>query len=420
LIEALTILYTALACVIFMVTGWSLYNLPILIVGVKALRASKGKLECQFTKIENLPSISIIVPVKDEEKVIKRLLNSVAEIAYPSDKLEIIVVEDGSTDDTLDICKKFVEELGLNLRIFHREFSDGKPSALNYGIKHAKGDIIGVLDADSLPARDILLNVSKYFEDQKVAAVQGRTLSINFGQNMLTRFISYEEAAWCEAYLRGKDVLKLFVCLKGSCQFIRRGVLDAIGVFDEEFLAEDMELSARMASNRHQIRYASDVKAWQECPSQLKQLLRQRVRWYRGWMEVAFRYGRLMARPSRVSIDAEATLLGPFMMIASLASYLFACLAFFVPAPLGSLWQVITQSSAVSTTLWVVLCGLALIYLSKPRRLSNLLWLPFLYCYWCLQAFLVLYAVGLILLRRPKKWLKTDKQGSVSESKLNF
>ena len=181
-----------------------------------------------------------------------------------------------------------------------------------------------------------------------------------------------------------------------------------------------MELSARMATHRYQIKYASDVRAWQECPSQLKQLLIQRTRWYRGWMEVAFRYGRLMARPSRVRIDAEATLLGPFMMIASLASYLSACLAFLIPVPPGSLWQFVTQSSAVSTTLLVVLCGLALIWLSKPRRLSNLLWLPFLYGYWCLQAFLALYAVGLILLRRPKKWLKTDKQGSISESKLNF
>lgn len=384
------------------------------------MHTSKCKIGCTSINRENLPSISIIVPVKDEEKVVERLLNGLAEIAYPSDKLEVIIVEDCSTDDSFNICRRFAQNNNINLKIFHRELSNGKPSALNFGVKHAKGDIIGILDADSLPAPDILLNLTKYFEDPKVAAVQGRTSSINFGQNMLTKFISYEEAAWCEAYLRGKDVLKLFVSLKGSCQFIRHDVLEAVGGFDERYLAEDMELSARMATRRYRIKYASDVRAWQECPSQLKQLLIQRTRWYRGWMEIAFRYGRLMARPSRVRIDAEATLLGPFMMIASLASYLSACLAFLIPVLPGSLWQFVTQSSAVSTTLLVVLCGLALIWLSKPRRLSNLLWLPFLYGYWCLQAFLALYAVGLILLRRPKKWLKTDKQGSISESKLNF
>ncbi len=401
---------------IFVVTGWSLYNMPILVAGVKALRTPARELQKPI-KNENLPSISIIVPVRDEEKVVERLLNSLAKIAYPSNKLEVIVVEDGSTDDTLNICKKFAAERNLNLKIVHREFSDGKPSALNCGIKLARGDIIGIFDADDLPASDILLNVSKYFEDRRVAAVQGRTLSINFEQNMLTRCISYEEAAWCEAYLKGKDALKLFVNLRGSCQFIRHDVLNAVGGFDENFLAEDMELSARMANHQYQIRYASDVRAWQECPSQLKQLLTQRTRWYRGWMEVALRYGRLMAKPSRVRFDAEATLLGPFMMIASLATYLSA---FLLPVPSGSLWQLVMQFSGASTTFLVLLCALALIWLSRPRRLSNLLWLPFVYGYWCLQAFIALYAACLILLRRPRKWVKTSKSGFISNSKSVF
>lgn len=411
-----TILYYALTCMIFVVTGWSLYNMPILVAGVKALRTPARELQKPI-KNENLPSISIIVPVRDEEKVVERLLNSLAKIAYPSNKLEVIVVEDGSTDDTLNICKKFAAERNLNLKIVHREFSDGKPSALNCGIKLARGDIIGIFDADDLPASDILLNVSKYFEDRRVAAVQGRTLSINFEQNMLTRCISYEEAAWCEAYLKGKDALKLFVNLRGSCQFIRHDVLNAVGGFDENFLAEDMELSARMANHQYQIRYASDVRAWQECPSQLKQLLTQRTRWYRGWMEVALRYGRLMAKPSRVRFDAEATLLGPFMMIASLATYLSA---FLLPVPSGSLWQLVMQFSGASTTFLVLLCALALIWLSRPRRLSNLLWLPFVYGYWCLQAFIALYAACLILLRRPRKWVKTSKSGFISNSKSVF
>jgi cellulose synthase/poly-beta-1,6-N-acetylglucosamine synthase-like glycosyltransferase len=390
--------------------------MPILVAGVKALRTPARELQKPI-KNENLPSISIIVPVRDEEKVVERLLNSLAKIAYPSNKLEVIVVEDGSTDDTLNICKKFARERNLNLKIVHREFSDGKPSALNCGIKLARGDIIGIFDADDLPASDILLNVSKYFEDRRVAAVQGRTLSINFEQNMLTRCISYEEAAWCEAYLKGKDALKLFVNLRGSCQFIRHDVLNAVGGFDENFLAEDMELSARMANHQYQIRYASDVRAWQECPSQLKQLLTQRTRWYRGWMEVALRYGRLMAKPSRVRFDAEATLLGPFMMIASLATYLSA---FLLPVPSGSLWQLVMQFSGASTTFLVLLCALALIWLSRPRRLSNLLWLPFVYGYWCLQAFIALYAACLILLRRPRKWVKTSKSGFISNSKSVF
>ena len=201
---------------IFAVTGWSLYNLPILVAGVKALHASKCKIGYKSINKEDLPSISIIVPVKDEEKVVERLLNALAEIAYPSDKLEVIIVEDCSTDDSFNICRRFAQNSNLNLKIFHRELCNGKPSALNFGVKHAKGDIIGILDADSIPAPDILLNLTKYFEDPEVAAVQGRTSSINFGQNMLTKFISYEEAAVVRSVPQGQGRLEVVCQFEGK------------------------------------------------------------------------------------------------------------------------------------------------------------------------------------------------------------
>jgi cellulose synthase/poly-beta-1,6-N-acetylglucosamine synthase-like glycosyltransferase len=416
----LTLLYATLAGVVFVVTGWSLYNLPILVAGVNALLTSRREPKRKPVRTLVCPSFSIVVPVRDEERVVGRLLNALVGLDYPADKREIIVVEDGSTDNTLNICLEFAKKHGSMVKVLHRPFSDGKPSALNYGVQRASGDIIAIFDADSVPARDALLNVLPYFEDLKVAAVQGRTMCVNSEENMLTKFLSYEEAAWCEAYLRGKDALNLFVSLMGSCQFIRRDVLEAVGGFDERYLAEDMELSANLTDHGYRTKYAPDVRALQESPSELKQLLRQRTRWFRGWMQVAFRYGGLMAKPSRVKVDAEATLLGPFILIGSLAGYVCAFLAFFAPAPMDSLWRFIMQSSAISTLFAAILAGLALIWLSKPRRLSNLLWLPFLYGYCCLQAFIALYAAGLILLRRPAKWLKTEKKGSVSQSRLNL
>jgi cellulose synthase/poly-beta-1,6-N-acetylglucosamine synthase-like glycosyltransferase len=353
------------------------------------------------------------VPIKDEQNVIGRLLNALSKLDYPTDKKEIIIVEDGSTDRTLDICMEYAKKTYLNMKILHKPFSNGKPSALNHGIVCAKGEIIGIFDADSVLSHDILLNVCRYFENSEVAAVQGRTLSINSEENMLTKFISYEEAVWCEAYLRGKDILNLFVHLKGSCQFIRRNVLEKLHFFDEDILSEDMEFSARLTEKGYRIRYAPDVRSWQENPSSLKQLFSQRVRWYKGTMEVAFKYGRLMAKPNRKNIDAEATLLGPFILIASLVTYLATFCTFFAPFPLDALWQLAMQFTAIITTLMLFVCGLALIYASKPRKVANLLWLPFFHFYWCLQAFIAFYAVLLILLRRPRKWLKTEKTGTI-------
>jgi cellulose synthase/poly-beta-1,6-N-acetylglucosamine synthase-like glycosyltransferase len=415
----LDLICIALVSVLFLVYAWAFYNVPILTAGVKHLLGS-GRKSKKAREKRNLPTCSIVVPVKNEERVIGRLLDALSNLNYPENKKEIVIVEDGSTDRTFDICTKYAEKHDVCMKILRKPSSNGKPSALNYGIKYAKGEIVGVFDADSVPARDTLLNVCKYFEDQEVAAVQGRTLSINSDENMLTKFISYEEAVWCEAYLRGKDVLNLFVHLKGSCQFIRRDVLEKINGFNGNILSEDMDISARLTEKGYRIRYAPDVRSWQESPADLKRLFKQRTRWYRGTMEVAFAYGKLMAKSSRKSIDAEATLFGPFILIMSLVGYLAAFFTFFVPAPLGLLWQILMQFTVVLTTATLLVCGLGLIYASKPRKVTNVLWLPFIYLYWSLQAFIALYAVLLILLRRPREWVKTEKSGTIKTANLGL
>jgi cellulose synthase/poly-beta-1,6-N-acetylglucosamine synthase-like glycosyltransferase len=402
-----------LFCLFVFVFAWSVYNLPILAAGVRRVRKRKSLVGDSSLRNKQLPMFSIIVPAKNEGKVIGRFLDAVARLDYPKDKVEVIVVEDGSTDDTLSICTKHVEIQNVNVRVVHKSICNGKPSALNYGLEQARGEIVAFFDADSVPASDALLNVNKYFEDPNVAAVQGRTLSINLNENMLTRFISYEEAVWCEAYLQGKDALDLFVHLKGSCQFLRRSVLEHLKGFDEDALSEDMELSARLTERGYKIRYASDARAWQESPADLRQLLRQRTRWFRGTMEVAFRYGRLMARPTWRSIDAEATLVGPFVLILSLLSYAASFLTFLTPLSFGVLWDFLVQASALTGTLTLLLCGFALIWASKPRKPTSVLWLPFIYFYWTFQAIVASYAIGLILLRRPRKWVKTEKSGIV-------
>lgn len=397
---------------------WAFYNVPILVAGVKNLYKNQCKPEKKRTAKEFLPTFSIITPVKNEEKVIGRLLTSLSNLNYPADKSEIIIVEDGSSDKTLEICLNYAKE-HPNLKILHRSFSNGKPSALNYGINHSKGDIIAIFDADNIPDANALNAVCEYFEDPTVAAVQGKTLSINPKENMLTQFISYESAVYSEVYLRGKDVLNLFVHLTGSCQFIRRSVLEKLEGFDENVLSEDVEISARLTKNNYKIRYASDVVAWQESPSKVKTLFKQRTRWFRGVTELAFKYGKLMAKPNWKNLDAEATLFAPFILIASLLPYIVSFYTF-LTVPFDVLWSYAMLFATLTTTLTLFTCGFALIYITKPRKARNVLWLPFVYFYWSLQAFIALYAVLLIVLRRPKRWTKTDRTGIVANPKLIF
>ena len=206
----------------------------------------------------------------------------------------------------------------------------------------------------------------------------------------------------------------LFVHLRGCCQFIRRGVLEDLGGFDEDTLAEDIEISARLTDKQHIIKYASNVRAWQESPSTLTGLLRQRTRWYRGHMEVALKYGKLLKNLNKRTIDAEFTLFLPFLAIASLFLFMFASWGVFSALPFDAALNVLMVFSTFTTLILIFLAGFALIYVSKPKRVKNLLWLPFVFGYWCIQSFVAAYAAILILLHRPRKWIKTEKSGMVA------
>ena len=121
-----------------------------------------------------------------------------------------------------------------------------------------------------------------------------------------------------------KDALNLFVPLTGSCQFVRRSVLERVGGWDEDSLSEDVEMSAKLTDKGYGIRYAPDIFSWQETPANIPQLIRQRTRWCRGYMETALKYGRLIRRVNKRSIDAEITLMGPYMFTLCLVGYLTA------------------------------------------------------------------------------------------------
>jgi cellulose synthase/poly-beta-1,6-N-acetylglucosamine synthase-like glycosyltransferase len=402
----------SLICVfLFFYTGL-FYNLPILAAGVWNIRRRRGVSRSRLGGERSL-FFSLLVAAKDEERVVGRLLESFSRLNYPADRFEVVVVDDGSEDGTADICRRFAERFG-NMRFLQLGVSGGKAKALNYGLKFCRGEIVGVFDADNVVARGALINVAEYFEDAKVSAVQGSIQSINSDENMLTQIAAYEDLVRNEAFLSGKEALGLFVSLRGCVEFIRRGVLVELGGFDERTLAEDVEISARLTKLGHKVRYAHDVRGWQESPARLQPYLKQRTRWYRGYMEVALRYSRLLTSVNRRSLDAEVTLFMPLVALASMISYWIASWAVLSSAPFGVVLGAFSLFSMVGTSVLVVLCGLALVCVSRPRSGRSLLWLPFVFGYWSLESFLVLYASLLIVFRRPRRWVKTERSGAVT------
>lgn len=386
-----------------------------MVVGVKHLRrARRSGRKAPRLKEDKLPTVSIIVPVKNEERVVGRLLSALLNLDYPPEKREILIVDDGSVDRTVGICTKYVGQHPGQIRLLHKPVSSGKPAALNYALKHAKGEIIATFDADNVPGSDVLLEAVRYFDDPSVAGVQGTVCAINADENVLTKFISYEEAVRFEAYIRGKDVLRLFVNLAGTCQFIRRDALEEVGGWNEESLTEDMEVSIRLMEKGYNIRYAPEARSWQEHPAKFTQLIGQRVRWCRGNMEIALKYGKLVTRLDRKGIDAEFTLAGPYMLTFCLLGYLMTLSTLLVPVQPDPLFTMITQVTSFLTIIPLFFIGLALVYTTKPRKVANLLWLPFIYAYWSLETFIASYALIQILLKRSRRWKQTVKTGAIT------
>jgi cellulose synthase/poly-beta-1,6-N-acetylglucosamine synthase-like glycosyltransferase len=356
--------------------------------------------------------------MKDEAKVARRILDALMKINYPSERYEIIVVDDSSTDDTSKICKQFENAYPNRMRYFCRKVSCGKSAVLNYGLKFAKGEIIGVFDADNVPEPDVLIKTAKYFKTRDVVAVQGLLSSINAEENMLTKIIQYEGMIQHYAFLSGKDELGLFVPLEGTCQFVRREALEEVGGWLDGALSEDMELSARLTEKGYSIKFAFDVRSWQENPTKFGQLFAQRVRWFRGCADVAFKYGKLLKRLDRKSLDAEVCFASPFVMMMTLITYLLSVYMLFAPFNLGTYANILTQFMSLLTLFTLFILGAVLASATRPRKISNVKWLPFIYLYWMTQVFVAFYALLEIVFRKPRKWIKTPRTGVITNQEL--
>jgi cellulose synthase/poly-beta-1,6-N-acetylglucosamine synthase-like glycosyltransferase len=404
--------FTALLLTFFVFT---VYNTPVLVTGFWRLWRSRRKETRRIkTTEQNLPFVSVIIPAKNEEKVIGRLLEALTNLNYPSGKKEVIVVNDASTDRTGEICLNYSLS-HPEVRVLERSQSNTKAGALNLGLNYARGEIVATFDGDSVPEPDVLLRAAQYFSEPSVAAVQGRICSINERQNMLTRFLSYEAAIQYDLYLQGKDNLDLYVGLAGTCQFIRKDALVAIGGWNEDCLGEDTDVSVKLVEQNKVIRYAPEVRTFEESPFNVRSLLAQRARWYRGNIEVGLKFGRLMKKPNLRRFDAEMTLFGTFMILLCVLNYSAPFWAFSLPP--NSITTVIAQITCLCTLFFLGLIGISLAFMTKPVKLRNVLWLPFIYIYWGFQSFIAMYALFEIVFRKKKRWRKTDHSGLVTVEK---
>lgn len=250
----------------------------------------------------DLPSISVFIPMHNEEKVAGHILDQLIATDYPRSKLEIIPINDHSTDKTKEILDGYSSRYPYIKPLHRSNGRRGKPSALNDALNRALGEIIVVFDADYLPPKGILRDIAVSFKDPEVGAVMGRVVPENTRKNLLTRLIDLERSGGYQVDQQARYNLGLIPQYGGTVGGFRREVVFSFGGFEPNILAEDTELTFKLLINGWKVVYANRVECYEEAPEDWDVRARQIRRWARGHSQVMFKYLFPLIRSSHLSV----------------------------------------------------------------------------------------------------------------------
>lgn len=233
----------------------------------------------------DLPGVSILIPAHNEEMVIDHTLRAMRAFEYPHDLLQIIVINDGSSDRTGDIARRHAAEDArvICYDVPAGEGGRGKSRALNLGLTQAEHPLIAVYDADNTPASDALKYLTiQLVEHPGLGAVLGKFRTVNKKRNLLTRFINIETLSFQSILQAGRWKMMRIATLPGTNFIIRRRVIDELGGWDEDAITEDSELSIRMYMHGWKIKFIPYSVTFEQEPETWSVWLKQRTRWVRG------------------------------------------------------------------------------------------------------------------------------------------
>ncbi len=243
----------------------------------------------EFFELAEYPGVTIIVPCYNEEKTIEDTILSLLDLDYPKDKLKLVVVDDGSRDNTWEVIKKFEEE--LNIKIIHKK-NGGKFTALNLGLEYVETPFLGCLDADSFVDSQALKRIMTYFLDKNTMAV-APSVVVDDPKNILqgAQKAEYEMSVYSKkmlAFLGGIHVTP------GPFSIFRKKVFDDLGPYRHAHNTEDQEIALRMQENHYKIEHCPDAYVYTVAPNSVKKLYRQRARWIYGFLRNVIDYRRLL------------------------------------------------------------------------------------------------------------------------------
>ncbi|MGK0254438.1 MAG: cellulose synthase/poly-beta-1,6-N-acetylglucosamine synthase-like glycosyltransferase [Mariniflexile sp.] len=279
------IIYSIALLLIFM---YALAQLNLLLNYLSSKKIKDNSPTFDFSNPEEIPYITIQLPVYNEMYVMERLLDNIAKIDYPSDKLEIQVLDD-STDETVETTRAHIEALqatGLDIKHITRTDRTGfKAGALKEGLIVAKGEFIAIFDSDFLPQTDWLKRTVPYFKDENIGVVQTRWGHLNRNYSILTKIQAFALDAHFTLEQVGRNSKGHFINFNGTAGLWRKTCIIDAGNWEGDTLTEDLDLSYRAQLKNWKFKYLEDVETPAELPIVISAARSQQFRWNKGGAE---------------------------------------------------------------------------------------------------------------------------------------
>lgn len=362
------------------------------------------------------PRVAVVVPCHNEEAVVEHVLEALAEVDYPADRLRVIPVDDRSSDRTWELITRHAARHPTLIHPRRRTTGmPGKAAVLKEVTETLDAEVLIVFDADYLPGRGLIKQLAAPFFDAEVGAVMGRVVPQNVGTNLLTRLLDLERAGGYQVDQQARMNLRLVPQYGGSVGGARVSALRAVGGWRETALAEDTDLTFRLLLHGFKTVYENRCECYEEVPEVWQERNRQIMRWAKGHNQAAWRYTRAVLLAGHLSLRERVDgllllgvyLLAPLMVLgfgAALALHMLGEAMF--PTSLSALVAMVTFSAVGNYAAFFEIA--AAMHLDDSRRRLRLLPLNFINFLSSVlnvsRAFL-----GALLFDRTLTWEKTSR-----------
>jgi len=328
-LELLLIILYGLA--LLFIFSYSIVQINLVINYIKSKKNEKAKLDIlDITDINKIPHVTIQLPIYNELYVTNRLIDAVASLNYPTEKLEVQILDD-STDETVELITEKVkewEQKGINIIHFRRENRDGyKAGALAEGLKSCKGEFVAIFDADFVPDKNFLIHTIPHFKDSSVGVVQTKWEHLNKDYSLLTKLQAFGLDAHFSIEQRGRNYGGHFINFNGTAGIWRKKCIVDAGGWQADTLTEDLDLSYRAQLKKWKFIYLENVGSPSELPAAMNALKTQQYRWTKGAAECTKKLLRNVLKSEHLTFKTKVHAIFHLMNSSVFLTIIFTALA---------------------------------------------------------------------------------------------